>query len=105
MIASRHLIASTGAAITSIIFVVLITIAAEVSPALKTILKNMTGHHWVSKSVLDIIVFAIAYPMVYATHRDASDGSVAIHLWVLIACVIVGTLLITGFFVRHYLAA
>lgn len=51
-------------AIITIIFVVAITISAELIPALKDWLKNTFSHHWVGKSILSLAFFAISSFMV-----------------------------------------
>ncbi len=43
------------------VFVVLSTIASELSPPFKAFLVSIFSHHWIAKSVLSIVVFAIAY--------------------------------------------
>lgn len=45
--------------IVSIGIVTLITIIGEFSEAFKNGLKAMTGHHWVTKSIIGIVVFVI----------------------------------------------
>lgn len=101
---TRHLVASTGAAITSIIFVVIITIAGELSPTLKAFLKALTTHHWITKSIGTLVVYAVAYPIVYATHRNPTDKSTEWHLWALFVITLVGSAAITLFYIWHFLA-
>lgn len=101
---NRHLVASTGAAITSIIFVVVVTIAGELSPSFKAFLKVLTTHHWITKSVGSLVVYVVAYPIVYATHRNPTDKSVAGHLWALFGVTVIGTATLTLFFIQHFLA-
>lgn len=45
------------AAIVSIIYIPLITIASELYAPLKDLLKNIFWHHWLGKSVVLIILF------------------------------------------------
>ncbi len=40
-----------------ITFVTAITIFAELSEGFKNILKSITGHHWITKSVFSFILF------------------------------------------------
>ncbi|MEK7171397.1 MAG: hypothetical protein AAB739_00665 [Patescibacteria group bacterium] len=50
------------AAIVSIIYIPLITIAAELYAPLKDFLKSVFWHHWLGKSVILIILFiAVAF--------------------------------------------
>lgn len=99
----RHLVSSTGAAIVSIIFVTVITLGAELSAPFKAWLAGITGHHWVTKSIGTLVVYAIAYPIVYATHRNPTDKSVEWHLWALFAITLVGIATITLFYFWHFL--
>lgn len=100
----RHLVASTGAAITSIVFVVVVTIVGELSPEFKALLKGLTSHHWITKSIGSLVVYAVAYPIVYATHRNPTDRSVAGHLWALFVVTLLGIATLTLFFIQHFLA-
>ncbi len=41
--------------------IVFMTIYAELSEPFKNALKSITGHHWISKSLISLILFFILY--------------------------------------------
>lgn len=47
-------------AIATVIFIALITIVADLAPALKDWLKSTFSHHWVGKSILSLAFFVIS---------------------------------------------
>ena len=47
------------AAIASIVYIALITIVGELFPPVKDFLKNTFWHHWLGKSVVLVLLFAL----------------------------------------------
>lgn len=47
------------AAQTTIIFISALTIIAEISEPLKSTLTSLSGHHWLSKSLLSLLFFGV----------------------------------------------
>lgn len=90
------------ASLYSVWFVVVITMAAEFSPGLKNWLKSLTGHHWVSKSWLTIAVFILMFCVYYFMSGDASENKIQKRLMRLNVSIILGVLLILGFYLWHY---
>ncbi|MBS3176910.1 hypothetical protein J4457_06775 [Candidatus Woesearchaeota archaeon] len=45
----------------TIVFITVLTITSEISPAFKTFLAGIVGHHWTAKSLASIIFFILSY--------------------------------------------
>jgi hypothetical protein len=53
-------------------FVVIITIAAELSAPVKGFLAGLTGHHWTAKGIISLVIFfVVAY--FFAKREDPLD--------------------------------
>lgn len=86
-------------AIVSVIFITVITIAADLYLPLKGWLKNVFSHHWVGKSVLATIVFlGISFLALFLPIRAEEEKIIKV-LRCLIWLTILGTLAIFGFFI------
>ena len=94
--------ASAKAALVSIIVVTAITVWAEFDAGLKAWLAGFTGHHWVSKSWLALIVYAVFLAVFYVQAKKSSEVKLAPAIWLLIAAAILGFAVLTGFFLIHY---
>lgn len=81
-------------------FVVLSTIAAELSPAFKSLLAGGFGHHWIAKSDIAVLLF-IATALVFARKPDSEDVRGPVKGVLLSATA--GALAIFGFYLLHYL--
>ncbi|OGE83491.1 MAG: hypothetical protein A3B10_03680 [Candidatus Doudnabacteria bacterium RIFCSPLOWO2_01_FULL_44_21] len=99
----RLSIASVFAAECSIWFTVIITIWAELAPGLKNFLKALTGHHWVTKSWAAVIVFLVVLAFYYMTRQSANISQLTKGVNRLIMSVILGTVIVVGFFYWHSL--
>jgi len=53
-------------------FVVIITIAAELSAPVKGFLAGLTGHHWTAKGIISLVLF-IVVGTVFVKKDDPSD--------------------------------
>ncbi len=53
--------AAWSASITMIVIVAVILVAEYVA-SFKSFLASLTGHHWVTKSVLEVILFVAPFP-------------------------------------------
>ncbi|MDP2650491.1 MAG: hypothetical protein Q8P04_00100 [bacterium] len=99
----RLIIASAYAAILTIIFVVVITIWADLAVPLKDWLKAFSGHHWTSKSIFSFLLYFVATAVLYPVFRKPNGLQLGKALFLLIIAVILGTLALTGFFTGHHL--
>ena len=98
----RLIYASSWGAIKAIGFATIITIWIQYSPGLKAWLVSFAGHHWTAKSWLTMIVYVVVTLIVYAMNRNPSDLKVHRSLVSLVCTVMIGTLVIFGFFLLHY---
>ncbi|MEK7460781.1 MAG: hypothetical protein AAB647_01030 [Patescibacteria group bacterium] len=94
--------ASALAALLAIIFVVIITIWAELFASLKNWLTNLSGHHWTSKSLLSVAVYLIALFILYLVITPPGDRRLRQALISLVAGTLVGVLVLTLFYTGHY---
>lgn len=87
----------------NIVVVTVVTIWAELAPAFKNNLAAITGHHWITKSFLVIILFPVILGLMYKfSPREITDKKIAQSLWVLIAATGIGFVAILGFFLWHF---
>lgn len=98
----KLIISSAYAAIITIVFVVVITILAELSVPLKDWLKNFSGHHWTSKSIFSVLLYAVATMVLYLSPQKHSDDRLKRILGSLLVFTILGTIIITLFFTGHH---
>lgn len=94
--------ASACAAIITIVFVVLITIWAELSASLKDWLKNFSGHHWTSKSIFSALLYTLDVMILYFAPLTYDAGRLKRTLGWLIGFTALGTLILTLFFTGHH---
>lgn len=95
--------ASSIAAIISILFVTVVTIWGESSPALKDWLKALTGHHWTSKSILSLGIYFVGTALFYVLPKKMGDETVRKYLKALLVASILGTIIVFLFFTGHHL--
>ena len=97
----RLVFASALAAVITTVFVVVITIWAELSAPLKDWLKNFSGHHWTSKSIFSVLLYAVATVILYLVFRGSNDTRIRNTLVFLLISVALGTIIITAFYTGH----
>ena len=95
------IISSAYSAIISSVFVVVITIWADLAAPLKDWLKSVTGHHWTTKSVFTALIFTLVMIILYALRKKHTDN-VKKSLTLLLIFVITGSILITAFYTGHH---
>lgn len=94
---------SSIAATLAIIFITALTIWAELSPPLKDSLTAITGHHWVTKSVLTMAVYAVGFIVFYyAFGANAPRVRRAVITLIVISWLATAGLVV--FFFWHYVA-
>ncbi len=88
------------ATIFTIVCVTAITLYAELSESFKNILKSITGHHWITKSIFSVVLFFGIY-----FFSKISDEKIDILrevkkiIWITLFC----SLALFFFFLWHYL--
>lgn len=90
-------------AIITAIFIVVITIAAELIPSLKDFLKITFYHHWIGKGVAALGIFAIIGVLGLVLPLGKKDYWISFGMWLLAITAFIGSLAITGFFIYEAL--
>ena len=98
----KLIISSAYGAIIAIIFVVVITIWAELSAPLKDWLKSVSGHHWMTKSIFSVLVYIIFTKIFYFLPIKNDELCLQKVLNWVFASVILGIIIITAFFTGHH---
>lgn len=80
--------------------VVLMTLGAELSAPFKAYLAQLTGHHWVTKSLAAAAAFIVFY---FLLQKLSESKNILKSVLCLIACVVLGGLIIFGFYLWHFL--
>ncbi len=96
----KNLKAMSLSTIIMIIVTVIITIFAELSKPFKDFLAGITGHHWVTKSLVAMLLFLIL-SFVFA-RKFKGEVDVWKETKRVIWTAIIGTILIFGFFVLDF---
>ncbi len=84
----------------TIVWIAVMTIWSELSSSYKDFLKELTGHHWVSKGVISIILFILAYLVLSRLIKDKNTEKSTNTTIIL---VVVSGMAIGGFFIWHFL--
>jgi uncharacterized BrkB/YihY/UPF0761 family membrane protein len=99
---SKLILSSSFATIITIVFVVVLTIWAELSVPIKDWLKNFSGHHWTSKSILSVLLYVVATAVLYWLLPKSGDNYLKKTLGLLLGFTIFGTLILALFFTGHH---
>jgi len=90
-------------AITSIIVVTLFTLIGELAHPFKDVLKAITGHHWITKSVLSVIIFVVPGLILSYTIKSDRDDS-GKYIWGVVGTALIGSIVLLVYFIIHALA-
>ena len=93
--------ASALSAAVTALFVTVLTIVAELNPALKDWLKNLSGHHWTSKSWLSLGLYVVSFALCYAIKHNVDARKVGMSLNLAIWSAVLGIIAILLFFTAH----
>lgn len=99
---SRLTLASVISTKITIVYVVVITILAEYFPALKTLLKSLTGHHWTTKSLSSLVLYFALLLFLYALVSPPTDAKLQKAIKYLSIVAICGALILFLFFFWHF---
>jgi len=97
--------ASAFSAALTMVVITAITIYAEFSAPFKDSLKNWSGHHWTSKSLLTVIIYALVLGMVYSSARRPSGSLLRKSLYFTIAALTICYFTLLLFFTYHHFSA
>ncbi len=62
------------ASIVTIIAVTIVALVAETSKPLMNLLTALTGHHWITKNILSVIVFVVSLAL-FSREAESNPGS------------------------------
>jgi len=99
IIHAKSLIHST---IITAVFIVVSTILSELYEPLKTFLADVSGHHWVTKGIFSIIIFAILYFLLSKVYSDHLEN-IGKETFGVVLAVIIGGFSIFLFYIWHFL--
>jgi hypothetical protein len=83
-------------AITSIMSA-LIVVLKEANPGVHDFLASITGHHWVTHSLLDVIVFVVLGAVLSRSAGMRMSGNSIITI--VVGATVISGLIITGYFI------
>ena len=86
--------------ILTIILITFLTIYAELNPIFKEFLKSLTSHHWISKGVISLVFFILAYFIL--DKIISKEKNVNSYINLVLAFVILGSLAIFGFYLYEF---
>lgn len=93
--------AASLATMVVIVTIVIFTIVAEVNSGFEGFLADIGGHHWVGKSILSLIIFAVVW---LGSAFKLKEDPKTIKKWAIsvLGTTIFGGLAILTFFLYHY---
>jgi len=94
--------ASAYAATTSIILVVVVTLAAELSAPFKAWLAGFTGHHWVTKSWVALVAYILVFGYLKLTVKSAAESQTRASIFRLEMATVLGFVIILGFYLYEF---
>jgi len=102
---NRVLMGFVWGAIVAAIFVVLVTILGELLAPLKNFLKEQHHHHWVGKGIWTVSIFIIVAVLFCPSTRRKFFANDQIAQWVTVLSwiMILGSVILFGFFLYEYL--
>ena len=99
----KNIKAFSISAITSIVVVTVFTIIGELVTPFKDALKAMTGHHWISKSILAVIIFVVLGLILNYTVKANNEAS-GKYMWGVFWTAIIGSIVLLAYFIIHAVA-
>lgn len=98
----KPIYASAYSSVVAIVTVVGLTIGAELSVPLKTWIAGFTGHHWVTKSWISIIVFVLFFVIFQFSNKSVTESQTKTVLTMLQIFIVLGFLAILGFYIYEF---
>ena len=97
--------ASSIASIVAVLFVVVVTIWAELAAPFKDALKNLSGHHWITKSIGVMLIYLIVFAAIVFLRKEVRPETARRSVGWLMWMSVIGILAIFLFYAWHYFAA
>ncbi|MBP9718547.1 hypothetical protein KBD59_04615 [Candidatus Gracilibacteria bacterium] len=89
--------------IIALLYIPIITIGSELSAPLKNLLKGTFWHHWLGKSIVLILMYALIYGLLSFKKWPDDEKKDGAYLTAIMLVTFVGTFSVFGFFVYEYL--
>ncbi len=83
--------------------VTLFTIIGELAAPFKDLLKAMSGHHWISKSIIGMVLFIVLTIILSYTTKSDNENS-GKYMWGVFWTTLGGSLIMLVYFIIHALA-
>jgi len=99
----KNIKAFSISAITSVAVVTVFTIIGELVTPFKDVLKAMTGHHWITKSVLAVIIF-VGLGLILNYTTKANNEASGKYIWGVFWTAIIGSIVLLAYFIIHAIA-
>jgi len=90
-------------AMASIVAITVFTIIGELAAPFKDALKAMTGHHWISKSILAVVIFLVLGLILKYTAKANNEAS-GKYIWGVFWTAIIGSIVLLLYFIIHAIA-
>ncbi len=75
----------------------LLVLAKEESPAILNVMKALTGHHWITHGVFDVLVFLVLGRFLSRTALARSATATAL-IWAIVGSTVLSGAIILGFY-------
>ncbi|MEK7086972.1 MAG: hypothetical protein AAB935_01800 [Patescibacteria group bacterium] len=86
-------------AVVTILFIVAMTMLAEIRPIIKDWLKITFSHHWTGKGILAVGLFLALSLLISFLPQETKEGAVRKNLFLLFLVSVAGTLVILGLYI------
>lgn len=98
----KNIFAGAVAASASAAATVGVTLWGDLSAPFKAWLAGFTGHHWVTKSWLAIIIFVAVFAATRLLAKNPGSALARRALWVLFGVLSAGVLVLLGFYIFEF---
>jgi len=92
------------ASVLTVVMIVALTIVGELLPSVKEFLTALTGHHWITKGLAALAVFALTLG-IGALFPQREEAEPAAWSWLISSVALTGTVVLFLFFIGHFAAA
>lgn len=95
---------SSYSAVVTIVVIVVVTVATELSVSFKNWLASFTGHHWVTKSWLSVITFALLLVVLHFSIKNVDAIKTKRAIMALEIMAVLGFIVLLGFFTYEFIS-
>lgn len=99
----KSIFASAVSTCITVVVISAVTIGGELSLPFKNWMASFTGHHWITKSWLSLIIFAIGF-IIFRLIAPMNEKATRRAIVSLSFFVVLGTVVLVGFYLYEFLA-